>query len=381
MRRLSWLLVLFAPLMLASCGDDDDHGNPADTADPAVTILTPLNHASVPPADVLIQAQATDNREVARVEFFVDGTQIGEDAAGVADVYEYTWDASGLEPASEHTIRVRAIDTSDNAAEASITVGIIVSGMTIHATDITQDETWSPSGNPHVVTVPISVWEGATLTILPGCRVEFEPDRNAGISVGWTTAGAISAVGTPLQPITFTSRAAAPQRGDWGGLLFHDGTLATTHFSYCTIEYGGAGGTATVYPAWGAIVRMDHCTVRQGAGPGISYEHGGHVEQFNHNTITTCAGCPLETEPEYVRHLGAGNSFTGNDAGMDKILLYDGVMVTSGTWHNQGVPYEVAPVNEGGGIFVTPTEGTPAILTIVHARRAPSRVSDLICAC
>jgi len=49
---------------------------------------------------------------------------------------------------------------------------------------------------------------------------------------------------------------------------------------------------------------------------------------------------------------------------MDKILLYDGVMVTSGTWHNQGVPYEVAPVNEGGGIFVTPTEGTPAILTI-----------------
>jgi hypothetical protein len=49
---------------------------------------------------------------------------------------------------------------------------------------------------------------------------------------------------------------------------------------------------------------------------------------------------------------------------MDKILLHDGVMVTSGTWHNQGVPYEVAPVNAGGGIWVTPTEGDPAILTI-----------------
>jgi hypothetical protein len=45
-------------------------------------------------------------------------------------------------------------------------------------------------------------------------------------------------------------------------------------------------------------------------------------------------------------------------------MLNDGVVVTSGTWRSQGVPFEVAQVNEGGGIWVTPTDGTTAVLTI-----------------
>lgn len=365
MRKLFLLLALFAPLMLASCSDDsNDNGNPADTTDPEIGILAPQNGESVAAEDVLIQAQATDNRGIARVEFYVDGTQIGEDATGVANVYECTWDASGLNPGSGHTIRVRAIDTSDNDDEMSVAVAIVNPGLTVHSTDITADETWDPSGNPHVVTVPISVWEGATLTLLPGCQVEFLADVNAGLNVGWGTGGAIVAVGMPLQPITFSSHAAVPQRGDWRGLNFFEGTLATTHFSYCTIEYTGYNDAAAVYLAWGAVVGMDHCTIRMGGGPGISYEHGGHVNEFCDNTINTCADYPVVTEPEYVRYLGTGNSFTGNDAGMDEILIRDGVMVTSGTWHNQVVPYEVAPVNPGGGIVVGNTEGSTAILTI-----------------
>ncbi len=172
------------------------------------------------------------------------------------------------------------------------------------------------------------------------------------------------AVGTPALPILFTSNAAVPQRGDWRGLSFFEGTMATAHFSYCTIEYTGFDNGAALYVAWGAAVKMDHCTIRHAGGKGVSYEHGGHVEQFNDNTITTCADYPFETEPEFVRHLGTGNSFTDNDAGKDKIMIYDGVMVTSGTWHNQGVPYEVSVVNAGGGIWVTPTDGTTAVLTI-----------------
>ena len=365
MRKLFLLLVLFAPLMLASCGDDDNNGTPADTTDPEVTLLAPQNGESVIAEDVLIQAQATDNRGIATVEFYVDGTKIGEDATGTAHVYEYTWDASGLNAGSGHTIRVRAIDTSDNDDEATIAVAIVNSGMTIHNQDIVADETWDPSGNPHVVTLPIHIGGGATLTISPGCHVEFQPDVNAGLNVGWEPEeGALVAVGNPLQPISFSSRAAVPQRGDWHGLYFFGGTLPTTHLSYCTIEYTGYNESAAAYVAWGAVVALDHCTIRQGAGPGVSYEHGGHVDHFDFNTITTCAGNALETEPEFVRYLGAGTSFTGNDAGKDRILLQDGVMVTSGTWHNQGVPYEIAPVNAGGGILVAATEGTPAVLTI-----------------
>lgn len=361
------LSVLLMPLILMAC-DEDDNGNPADTTVPEVAILQPQSGASVAATAVAIQARATDNQGVANVEFYIDGTKIGEDATGAAGVYEYTWNAAGA-AAGSHTIRARAIDTSNNAGEATIAVTVTTGGgPTYHSDNITSDETWRASGNPHIVTGAIGVGNGdggsATLTIDPGCVVRFEADADAGIGVGWSAAGSIVAAGTPTLPIVFTSNAAVPQRGDWRGLSFFDGTMATAHFSYCTIEYTGYDGGAGLYAAWGAVVRMDHSTIRHGAGPGISYEHAGHVEQFNNNIITRCAGYALETEPEYARHLGTGNNFSGNDAGKDKVMLYDGVVVTSGTWRSQGVPFEVAPVNEGGGIHVTPTDGTAAILTI-----------------
>lgn len=363
LRTLFLLLVLGGPLFLTSC--DEDTGNPADTTRPEVTILQPQGGGNVPAGNVVIQARATDDRGIARVECDVDGNRIGEDTTGADNLCDFTWAAAGLGVGSHHTIRVRAVDTSDNTDEVSITVTISAQAGTFHSTEIIADETWAPSGNPHIVTAAIGIAGGATLTILPGCLVQFQPNTDSGLGVGWQpTTGALVAVGTALQPILFTSRAATPQRGDWRGLNFYGGMLPTTRLSYCTIEYTGYDDGAAVYVAWGAALPMDHCTIRHAGGHGITYEHAGHVEAFNHNTITTCADYPLETEPEYVRYLGSGNSFTGNDAGKDRIMLYDGVVVTTGTWRNQGVPYEIAPVNDGGGILVTPTEGTPAILTI-----------------
>jgi hypothetical protein len=365
MRRLVVLLLLASPLVLVSC--NDDNGNPADTTDPEVVILQPLNGATLAAGTIEIQARATDNQHVEKVEFYFDGTKMAEDVTGAADIFQYTWNATGV--AGNHALRARALDTAGNDGDATIMVTITgTSGGTYHSDNITADETWYVSGNPHIVTAAIGVGNGdggdATLTILPGCIVKFAAGTDAGISCGWVASGSIVAVGTPTLPILFTSNAAVPQRGDWRGFSFFEGTMTTAHFSYCTIEYTGYDAGAGLYVAWGAAVRMDHSTIRLGAGPGISYEHAGHVEQFTNNTITTCAGYPLETEPEYARHLGTGNNLAGNDPGKDKVMLYDGVVVTSGTWRSQGVPFEVAVVNEGGGIWVTPTAGTPAILTI-----------------
>jgi len=369
MSRLFLVLALLGSLALASCSDDENNGNPSDTTDPEVTIQQPANGATLPAGAVGISALATDNQAVAKVEFAVDGTTIGEDATGVANVYQYTWDASGA-AAGSHTIRARAIDTSGNDKDAAVTVTITSGGgPTYHSENITTDETWRASGNPHIVTGPIGVGNGtpglsATLTIEPGCIVKFAADADAGLGCGWVASGSIVAVGTPTLPILFTSNAAIPQRGDWRGFSFFEGTMATARFSYCTIEYTGYDDGAGLYVSWGAAVRMDHSTIRLGAGPGVSYDHAGHVEQFNNNIITGCAGYALETEPEYARHLGVGNNLSGNDPGKDKVMLYDGVVVTSGTWRSQGVPFEVAQVNEGGGIYITPTDGTTAILTI-----------------
>ena len=119
-RSLFLLLVLIAPWMTIAC--DDDNGDPADTTNPEITILDPEAAGSVPAAAVLIRARATDNRGIESVGFFVDGVEIGEDATGTDNVYEFTWDASGLNIGGAHTIRVHAVDTSGNDDEATITV-------------------------------------------------------------------------------------------------------------------------------------------------------------------------------------------------------------------------------------------------------------------
>jgi hypothetical protein len=128
MRRALLLLVLFGPPVLASCSRDKA-GNPADTTDPQVVILVPENGAEVIAGDNPIWARATDDHGIAKVEFYVDGGKIGEDTtSGGGNAYDYIWNAAGASPGSAHTIRVRAVDTSGNDAEASIAVTILHAG-------------------------------------------------------------------------------------------------------------------------------------------------------------------------------------------------------------------------------------------------------------
>lgn len=349
------LTLLLALLFLASCGDDDDGGTQpgTDTTDPQVAFLQPLQGANVTAGNVALRAQATDNEAVAKVEFYADAVKIGEDASGVSGVFEFTWNAAGLAAGSQHTLRARAIDTSDNDAEATITVKICPcpAGPTYHDENIDADETWYACCNPHVVTAHLYIENGATLTIQPGCIVRFEPDVDASITCGWAPeTGGLIAVGKADSTILFTSNATSPAAGDWHGFGFHEGTFASTRFSYCTIQYAGSPDIPAILLDFGAVVKMDHSTVRYSAGKGISYyQQGSHMTQFTNNTITGCADVPLEVEAEYVRELGAGNSFTGNAAGKDAIMVYQSVVETSGTWLDQGVPYRF-PDGHGMGI-------------------------------
>ncbi|MGC8718207.1 MAG: clostripain-related cysteine peptidase [bacterium] len=100
-----------------------------DTQSPLVTINSP---GSIVPgsAIVQIQAQAIDRNKKAKVpsgiqkvEFYVDGNKIGEDATSP---YQCSWDTSGLKHNTTHTITVRAIDNANNIGEASTTTTINV---------------------------------------------------------------------------------------------------------------------------------------------------------------------------------------------------------------------------------------------------------------
>lgn len=75
---------------------------------------------------------------------------------------------------------------------------------------------------------------GVELTVEPGTEVLFA--ENAGIFV----QGALRAVGTPAQPITFTSLSDEPDTGDWEGLYFEAGSDdSRSILEYVTVSYAG----------------------------------------------------------------------------------------------------------------------------------------------
>lgn len=81
-----------------------------------------------------------------------------------------------------------------------------------------------------------------TLTIEAGVTIRFEPNSFLEIE-HWTgefpASGAVRALGTKDKPVVFTSGAATPQPGDWGGLWFGGIARDSNVFENVRIEYAG----------------------------------------------------------------------------------------------------------------------------------------------
>lgn len=90
----------------------------ADTVPPIVSIANLSAGSAVTGRSITVTAQASDNVAVASVSFYVDGNLIGTDTSAP---YSAKWNtrkaATGV-----HSVRVRAIDTSGNAAEQTISI-------------------------------------------------------------------------------------------------------------------------------------------------------------------------------------------------------------------------------------------------------------------
>lgn len=91
---------------------------PTDTTKPTVTITSPANGAVVA-GTVNINANATDNVGVTRVDFSVDGAI---KHTSTAAPYTFAWDTVGLQPGSSHTLTATAHDAAGNSTSATITL-------------------------------------------------------------------------------------------------------------------------------------------------------------------------------------------------------------------------------------------------------------------
>ena len=91
--------------------DGSNCNNPGDTTSPTVALTAPAANVTVSGATD-ISATATDNTQVAKVEFYVNSSLV---ATSTAAPYTYKWDTSLL-PNGSYTILAKAYDSAGNTA-------------------------------------------------------------------------------------------------------------------------------------------------------------------------------------------------------------------------------------------------------------------------
>jgi len=105
MKRLWVILTL---LIIFSCEDDKD------TTPPEVTITAPSSGSTVNEV-VNVTCMATDNKEVSKVELWVDGVNTG--LTDDTEPYSFQWNTTKYND-GDHTLIVRGYDTSENEGDS-----------------------------------------------------------------------------------------------------------------------------------------------------------------------------------------------------------------------------------------------------------------------
>ena len=176
----------------------------------------------------------------------------------------------------------------------------------------------------------VGLYAGSILTITPGTRLQMQP--NATLDV---YQGALNAVGTADQPITFTSVMTMPHAGDWRGIVLH--STQPAQLGYCDLSDAG-GNTASGEleidtPA--TQVQVNNCRIRDGATAGV-YLNGVGITptlqstQVDHNAGAAVTQSTLDMNPTY-RNLTLTNNGTdavtmgaGNSNWVSHAVLLDG---------------------------------------------------------
>ncbi len=344
---------------------------PRDTVSPEVRLRSPRSGDTLQRDTVILKALATDNVLMARVEFFVDGSKVGEDSMGTADTFSLAWDASGATPGAAVVIKATARDTAGNTRSDSVTCRITrFTGPTFHSGDITANESWGVFAGPHIVTGVVTVKGGARLTIEPGVTVQFE--AGAGLAIGNGGAGDLIAVGTTDSAIVFTSRGTIRSDttpGFWKGIHFYGGTGSASKLSQCRITYAGEATAGAIATYGGARPTVERCEISRSAGKGIATDdQGSCVRGFSFNRVTNCVSYAMETYPDHIRFIGPGNVMTPN--GQEGVYVYPGAVDSSLFWPFVGTPYVLSgDVTIGAATRPVLTIGGGASVKLMRAAR------------
>jgi hypothetical protein len=117
---------------------------------------------------------------------------------------------------------------------------------------IYSNTTWTVANSPYLITGPIVVFPGKTLTIEPGVKIKAQSNTNpsTGISQNYLEIrGNLVAVGTPNAPIIFTTDSINSPNyvpvqtpyEQWYGIVINTTQNGTASFDYITIDHSNYG--------------------------------------------------------------------------------------------------------------------------------------------
>ena len=259
------------------------------------------------------------------------------------------------------TASITASATADGVTkqgQATLTVTGSTAG-TIHTEDITANQTWRASGNPHVVRGYLSVGgaSAATLTLEAGVEVRFEQDYELHID----TNGALKAMGTAEAPIRMVSSQPSPTKGSWRGLVF-DSAGSASELNHVTLSHCGtlSGEDACIAITNRATPVLRHVTVQDSGAMGVEVADDGSAFGAGSTTLTVLRSesYAVRTGANAAGTIPTGGTFTDNVP--NAVELHGDVSRTQ-TWPNLGIPYvlnDYVNVEAASGPTLTLPAGT-----------------------
>ena len=199
--------------------------------------------------------------------------------------------------------RSRCRRTTPRDASAPVRRPWGYSGTKVTGT-ISANTTWS---GVVVVSGPVTLAAGVTLTVQPGTTVKFtEGAGTYGTEPGRLDLnGTLQVLGTAQQPVIFTSladdsaggdtngdgTASGPNAGDWGAIKFHAGATASS-VAYAEIRYAGNWQSAAVEIDGGSPT-FNHVTIRDAMTRGLTIS-GTAGGTFSSLTVERSGGTGVE---------------------------------------------------------------------------------------
>jgi hypothetical protein len=315
-----------------------------DTKGPSVTITTPKSGARLTNSTVMIQGTASDNLAVALVQFRLenaDGTNDYQDADGTNN---WSGTVTNLVP-GPNTIRVRAFDTSSNAAVVTRAVTfVVVSPLTL---------TVSGSGTvtPNLNNQFLNVGANYTVTAKPGVGQVFSNWTDVdSVQIATTAALTFTMQSNMVLQANFVPNPFIPVAGTYQGLFYDTNGVAhqSSGFFNVTVTSSGsytakimlAGKSASLTGQFSAGGMASNNIIAKGAAPvpvQLQLDLGG-------GGITG-----LLTGSNWTAELSAPRAVTsaGDQAGHYTLLIPG---AEDGVGHPGGDSYSTATIAATGGI-------------------------------